>query len=96
MASDNATVVSYLNKQGGDPFFGNVSKGTAPDGILKPQGSAHPGLSECDSRQPFMQEQDHTNRMVSSSQDFSEDLPNLAQTNGRYVCNQTNQVLFED
>ena len=33
----------------------------------------------------------YTNRMVSSSKDFSEDLPNLAQTNGRYVCNQDEQ-----
>ena len=33
----------------------------------------------------------YTNRMVSSSKDISEDLPNLAQTNGRYVCNQDEQ-----
>ena len=39
----------------------------------------------------FTQGQNHTNRMVSSSQDFSDDLPNLAQTNGRHVCNQNEQ-----
>ena len=80
----------------GDPFPGDVSNDMTSDGILQPQGnfakgSAHPRLSECDSRQPFTQGQNHTNRMVSSSQDFSDDLPNLAQTNGRYVCNQNEQ-----
>ena len=94
VASDNATVVSYLNKQAGTS--GNVSNDMASDGTLQPQGnfakgSAHTGLSECDSRQPFTQGQNHTNRMVSSFQDFSDDLPNLAQTNGRYVCNQNEQ-----
>ena len=59
----------------GDPFFGNVSYDMAPDGILQPQGnfaksSAHPGLSECDSTQPFTQGQGHTDRVVSSSQNF--------------------------
>ena len=80
----------------GDPFSGNVSNNMVPDGILQPQGnfakgSAHPGLSECDSRQSFMQGQDNTNRMVTSSKTFSDDLPNLAQTNGRHVCNQNEQ-----
>ena len=57
----------------GDPFSGNVSNDMAPNGILQPQGNfakglAHPLLSECDTRQPFTQGQDYTNRMVSSSQ----------------------------
>ena len=96
VASDSATVVSYLNKQGGDPLTGNVSYDMASDGILQPQGniakaSAHPGLSKCDSRQSFSQGQDYSNRMVSSSQDFSGDLPNLAKANGRYVRNQNEQ-----
>ena len=55
------------------------------------KGSAHPRLSECNSRQPFSQGQDYSNRMVSSSQDFSGDLPNLAWANSRYVCNQNEQ-----
>ena len=61
----------------------------ASDGILQPQGnfakgSAHPKLSECNSRQPFSQGQDYSNIMVSSSQDFSGDLSNLVQANDRY------------
>ena len=96
VTSDNATVVSYLNKQGETHSLENVSNDMASDGILQPQGnfakgSAHPRLSECDSRQPFTQGQDYSNRMVSSSQDFSGDLPNLVQTNGRYVCHQNEQ-----
>ena len=75
---------SVLPQQvGGDPFPGNVANDMTSDRILQPQGnfakgSAHTGLSECDSRQPFSQRQDYSNRMVSSSQDFSGDLPNLA------------------
>ena len=69
----NSSVLSQQAR--GDPFPGNVSNDMASDGILQPQdnfakGSAHTGLSECDSRQPFTQGQNHTNRMVSSSQDF--------------------------
>ena len=57
----------------------------ASDGILQPQGnftkgSPHPGLSECDTGQPFRQGQGPTDRVVSSSQNFSKDLSNLAQT----------------
>ena len=88
---------SVLSEQArGDPFLRNVSNDMASDGLLQSQsnfakGSSHTGLSECDSRQPFMQGQNHTNRMVSSSPNFSDDLTNLAQTNGRYVCNQNEQ-----
>ena len=39
-----------------------------------------------------MQGQNHTDRMIYSSQCFSDDLPNLAQTNGRHVCNQNEQT----
>ena len=59
----------------GDSLTGNVSYGMATDVLLQPQsnfgkGSTHPGLSECDSRQPFTQGQGHTDRVVSSSQIF--------------------------
>ena len=92
------TQSSVLPQQArGDPLLRNVSNDLAPDGILlQPQGnfaegSTHPGLPECNCRQSFMQGQNYTNRMVSSSQDFSDDLPNLAQTNGGHVCNQNEQ-----
>ena len=68
--------ISILPQQArGDPFSGNVSYDMVPDGILQPQGnfakgSTHPGLSECDSRQSFTQGQGHTDRVVSSSQNF--------------------------
>ena len=56
------------------------------------EGSPHSRLSQCDSRQSFMYRQNHTDRKISSSQSFSDDLPNLAQTNGRHVCNQNEQL----
>ena len=81
---------------GGDSFTGNVSHVMASHGFLSSQsnfaeGSTHSGLSQCDSRQPLTQGQGHTDRMVSSSQNFSKDLPNLAQTNDRLVCHQNEQ-----
>ena len=95
VASDNSAV-AYLNKQGGDSFTRNVSHVMASHGFLSSQsnfaeGSTHTGLSQCDSRQPLTQGQGHTDRMVSSSQNFSKDLPNLAQTNDRLVCHQNEQ-----
>ena len=97
VASDNATVVAYLNKQGGgDSLTGDVSHDLASDGFLQPQGnfakgSSYPRVSECDNRQSVSQGQDYSDRMVPSSQDFSGNLPNLAQSNGRYVRNQDEQ-----
>ena len=81
---------------GGDSFTRNVSHVMASHGFLSSQsnfaeGSTHSGLSQCDSRQPLTQGQGHTDRMVSSSQNFSKDLPNLAQTNDRLVCHQNEQ-----
>ena len=81
---------------GGDPFTRNVPHDMASHGFLSSQsnfaeGSTHSGLSECDSRQSFTQGQGHTDRMVSSSQNFSKDLPNLAQANDRLVCHQNEQ-----
>ena len=90
----NGSVLSQQTR--GDPSLRNVSNDMASDGLLQSQsnfakGLSHTGLFECDNRQPFMQGQNYTNRMVPSSQNFSDDLPNLAQTNGRYVCNQDEQ-----
>ena len=81
---------------GGDSLTGDVSHDLASDGFLQPQGNfakglAYPRVSECDSRQSVSQGQDYSDRMVPSSQDFSGNLPNLAQTNGRYVRNQDEQ-----
>ena len=61
VASDNATVVSYLNKRG-DPVLRNVSDGMASNGFLQSQsdfveGSPHLWLSQYDSRQSFTQVQ---------------------------------------
>ena len=75
VASDNATVVFYLNKQGGDPLLRNVSNGLASNGILQSQsnfaeGSPHSELCKCNSRQSITRGQNQTDRIVSSSQSF--------------------------
>ena len=87
---------SLPQQTGGDSLTGDVSHNLASDGFLQPQGnfakgSSYPRVSECDSRQSVSQGQDYSDRMVPSSQNFSGNLPNLAQTNGRHVCNQDEQ-----
>ena len=87
---------SLPQQTGGDSLTGDVSHDLASDGFLQPQGnfakgSSYPRVSQCDSRQSVSQGQDYSDRMVPSSQNFSGNLPNLAQTNGRYVCDQDEQ-----
>ena len=89
---------SLPQQTGGDPLTGDVSHGLASDGFLQPQGnfakgSSYPRVSQCNSRQSVSQGQDYSDRMVPSSQDFSGNLPNLAQTNGRFVCDQDEQQI---
>ena len=67
----NTIVAYYLNKEGGgDLLLREVSNGLSSNGFLQSQskfaeGSTHSGLSKCDSRQPVMQGQNLTNRIVS-------------------------------
>ena len=89
---------SLPQQTGGDPLTGDVSHGLASDGFLQPQGnfakgSSYPRVSQCNSRQSVSQGQDYSDRMVPSSQDFSGNLPNLAQTNGRFVRDQDEQQI---
>ena len=89
---------SLPQQTGGDPLTGDVSHGLASDGFLQPQGnfakgSSYPRVSQCNSRQSVSQGQDYSDRMVPSSQDFSGNLSNLAQTNGRFVCDQDEQQI---
>ena len=64
---------------GGDSLTGDVSHDLASDGFLQPQGNFAKGSSY-----PRVSECD-SRQSVSQGQDY------LAQTNGRYVCNQDEQ-----
>ena len=59
-----------LQQIGGTHSLEDVSNGFLQSQSNFAEGSPHSGLSKCDSRQPVMQGQHHTNRMVSSSQNF--------------------------
>ena len=86
--TNNAKVVSYLNKKG--ELLRDVSKGLTSNGFLQSQNNFpedYPILNVI----VFHTGQNHSTRMVSSSQNFSDDLPDLAQTNGRHVFNQNEQ-----
>ena len=77
----------YRSKSAKQLCFGSyVKNGNSRGNFAK--GSSH---TECNSGQPFTQGQNHTDRMVYSSQNFSDDLPNLAQASCRYVCNKNEQ-----
>ena len=87
VASDNATVVAYLNKQGGTHslemclMVWRLMAFCNPRAILLRARHIQGCLNVI------------ADRMVPSSQDFSGNLPNLAQTNGRFVCDQDEQQI---
>ena len=94
IATDNATVVSYLNKQGGTHSWDMiVSSHLAHLGLLQSSKYTHKsqtysGLPQCHSRQPLQKGQNNTDIVVSPSSNIESDLQSLAQTNGRHVCHQ--------
>ena len=72
IATGNATIVSYLNEQGGNTLFGHVSPGLAHLGLLQSskhthKSQMHSGLPQCHSRQSLQEGQNNSNIMVSSS-----------------------------
>ena len=93
IATENATVVSYLNKQGGYTLMGHVSPSLAHLGLLQSpkythKSQAYSGLLKCHSRQPLQKGQNNTDRVVSPSSYIQCDLQSFAQTSGRHVCHQ--------
>ena len=71
VATDNTTVVVYINKEGGDEVGPSVCPSVEnPDLVQQetgnPQSSTHPWSAERDSRQAIQTRPDHSNGMVPS------------------------------
>ena len=92
ICSDNSTVVSYLNKEGGTHSIEMcvlIWRILAFTNSRRIQIRARhvPGSLKCDSRLPIKKGQGHTNRVVPSPTDIQPNLQSLAHTIGRPVCN---------
>ena len=92
ICSDNSTVVSYLNKEGGTHSIEMCALIWRNSGIHKFQKDPDKSktctwIPKCDSRLPITKGQGHTNRVVPSPTDIQPNLQSLAHTSGRPVCN---------
>ena len=96
VATDNTTVVAYINKEGGDevgpsvcPFVEN------PDLVYQqtgnPQSSTHPRPAECDSRQAIQTRPNHSHRMVPSPRGLPSHMLPVAPAPSGPVCYQVQQ-----
>ena len=98
IATDNTTVVAYINKEGGGG--GEIGLPVCPtventvlvyQAASNPQGTSHPRPAERDSRQAIQAWPDHSNRVVTSSRSFSSHMLPLAPTPSGPVCHQVQQ-----
>ena len=97
IATDNTTVVAYINKEGGGDEVGVTVCPTVENPVLvhqttgNPQSTSHPRLAECDSRQAIQTWPDHSNRMVTSSSSVPSCMLKVASATGGPVCHQVQQ-----
>ena len=80
IATDNTTVVAYINKEGG----GGMKTGNS-------QSSTHPRLAERDSRQIVQIRPDHSNGMVLSPRGLPNHILQVAPAPSGTVCHQVQQ-----
>ena len=96
MATDNTTVVAYINKEGGDEV-GLAVCPTVETTVLvhqatsNPQGTSHPRPVERDSRQAIQAWPNHSNRVVASSWSVQSYMQPVAPTPSGPVCHQIQQ-----
>ena len=96
MATDNITVVAYINKEGGiksGPLCALLWR------ILTwctrrqvTQSSAHPRLPECNGKQTILTRPNHSNRMVPSPRGFPNHMLPVAPAPSGLVCHQVQQL----
>ena len=91
IATDNSTVASYINKQGGTLSLTLLWLTVELLLWLEAQNiivrARHPRLSERDSRPPISSEPAYTNRVVPTPRDREAYLQGLGDTRSRHVCN---------
>ena len=84
VATDNTTVVAYINKEGGmrsgTPVLVQSETGSS-------EGQAHPWSSECDCRQVVSSGTGDSHRVVPSSGGLQPSGSNLAPATSGHVCN---------
>ena len=96
IATDNTTVVAYINKEGGDEVGVTVCP-TVENPVLvhqtagNPQGTSHPRPAERDSRQAIQTWPDHSNRVVTSSSSIPSRMRKVAPATSGPVCHQVQQ-----
>ena len=96
VATDNTTVVAYINKQRGDEIGLSVCP-TMENSVLvhqaasNPQGTSHPRPAERDSRQAIQAWPDHSNRVVTSSSSVPSCMFKVASATSGPVCHQVQQ-----
>ena len=96
IATDNTTVVAYINKEGGDEV-GLAVCPTVEDPVLvyqtagNPRGTSHPRPAEHDSRQAIQTWPDHSDRVVTSSRSFPSYMLPVAPASSGPVCHQVQQ-----
>ena len=96
VATDNTTVVAYINKEGGDEI-GLPMCPTVENPVLvhqetgNSQGTSHPRPAEHDSRQAIQTWPDHSNRMVPSPRSVSSYMLRVAPASSGLVCHQIQQ-----
>ena len=88
VATDNTTVVAYINKEGGTvcPTVENLDLVFPATSDSK--SSTHPRPSQCDSRQTIQAGSDHPNRVVPPSGGFSTNMQQVALASNRSLCHE--------
>ena len=101
MATDNTTVVAYINKDGGGGGGGDEIGPSVCPSVENPdlvyqetgntQSSTHPRPAECDSRQTIETRPNHSNRVVPSPRSLPSHLFPVAPAPSGPVCHQVQQ-----
>ena len=91
VATDNSTVVAYINKQGG-PTWQRCELSSVKDHDLVPslpdntKSQTHSRVSECDGRPSVQVEPSPVNRMVTASTGVHADLSQVVRSSCRSIC----------
>ena len=89
VATDNSTVVAYINKQGGT--HSDVHAAVEDHDMVSSlshniKSQTHSRMSECDGRHPVQVEPSAVNRMVTASAGVQTDLPKVVHSSCRSFC----------